>query len=285
MNKRVLIFGSGLLGKAFARYLPENFERHILTHSECDIMNMEKVRKAVSDFRPDILVNTAALSDVDYCESHSQEAFIVNAGGAGYLASAARDTGIRIVHISTDYVFDGRKDTPYSEDEEANPVSVYARSKYEGEQLVKFSGAEYLILRVQWLFGEFRETFIDKSVRRLMNGVAVDAVSDQFGSPTYVKYVVYAAARLLGKDCRGVFHIASEGVCSRYEQMIFICSLLGLDKNLVMSKKWAEFQNVAKRPNRVELSKDKLLNATGFAMPHWKEETEEYIRYKYGSEK
>ncbi|MGB9600157.1 MAG: SDR family oxidoreductase, partial [Myxococcota bacterium] len=155
MNSRILIFGDGLLGGGFKKYLPSNFERTVISHSECDIMNITGVKKVVSDYNPDIIINTAAITDVDYCENHQQEAFVVNSGGAGYIASVARDRGIKVVHISTDYVFDGKKGDRYLEDDETNPLSIYAKSKYEGEQLVSFSGANYLIVRVQWLFGEF----------------------------------------------------------------------------------------------------------------------------------
>lgn len=285
MSKKILVFGSGLLGKAFERYLPNDFECRVISHSECDIMNIDNVRRVVSEYKPDFVINTAAISDVDYCETHPNEAFIINSGGAGYVASVARDFGVRVVHISTDYVFDGRKDTAYEEDEEPKPLSIYAKSKYEGEQLVRFSGAEYLILRVQWLFGEFRETFIDKAIKRLMNGEEVDVVTDQFGSPTYVKYVVYATAMLLDKGCKGIFHIASQGICSRYEQMMFVCDTLGLKVSLLKPKIWSEFPNAAKRPKKIELSKEKLLSMTGFVMPHWKDQTDEYIKYKYRSKK
>ncbi|MCX7957936.1 MAG: dTDP-4-dehydrorhamnose reductase [Deltaproteobacteria bacterium] len=282
MNLRVLIFGRGLLGQAFARYLPENFERKVLSHSECDIMNFDEIRKEIAAFKPDILVNTSAITDVDYCEVHSREAFIVNSGGAGYIASAARDCGIGVVHISTDYVFDGKKGSPYQEEDAANPLSAYGKSKYEGEQLVSFSGADYLILRVQWLFGEFKDTFIDRAIKNLNKGEIIQAVSNQAGSPTYVKYVVYAASRLIMQNSRGIFHIASEGLCTRYEQMLYICDILKLNRNLVKPVRWDEFQNSAPRPQSIELSKLKLFNATGFRMPDWREQTEEYIKLQYG---
>jgi len=285
LNKRLLVFGDGLLGKAFEHYLPDNFSCKILSHSECDIMHIENVKKIISEFNPDFIINTAAITDVDYCEKHSQEAFIVNAGGAGYIASAARDRGIRFVHFSTDYVFDGTKKGEYSEEDEVNPLSEYAKSKYEGEQLVRFSGADYLIIRVQWLFGEFRDTFIDKAVKRLMSNERVDAIVDQYGSPTYVKYVVYATARLLSQNSRGIVHIASSDTCSRYEQMIFICNLLGLNKGLVNQRSWKDFEGSAPRPAKIELSKKRLFSLTGFQMPDWREQTEEYIKLRYGSKK
>ncbi|MCX7944962.1 MAG: dTDP-4-dehydrorhamnose reductase [Deltaproteobacteria bacterium] len=284
MNDKILIFGSGLLGKALGSYLPQNFERRIISHRECDIMNVEGLRKIVAEYSPTIIVNAAAITDVDYCETHQQEAFIVNAAGAGYVASIARDYGARLIHFSTDYVFDGSKEGLYSEDEEVNPLNTYAKSKYEGEQLVKFSGANYLIARVQWLFGEFRETFIDKSIIKLKQGEEVDAVIDQFGSPTYVKYVVYAVGRLLNTDYIGVVHISSDGVCSRYEQLMFICDLLKLQAGLVRKKKWGNFKCAAIRPHHIQLNTERLYKLTGFRLPHWKDEVKEYIMYRYGRE-
>lgn len=282
MNRRILVFGSGLLGKGIEKYLPNNFERRVVSHSECDIMDIEGVKRIVSEYNPNIIINTAAITNVDYCESHSQEAFMINSGGAGYLASVARDRGIKIVHISTDYVFDGKKDGKYLEEDEANPLSVYAQSKYEGEQLISFSGADYLIVRVQWLYGEFRDTFIDSAVKRILNNEKVDTIVDQYGSPTYVKYVVYGISRLLNVNFKGIVHIASEGICSRYEQLLYISELLNLNKSLINPTKWSDYLNRATRPRRIELSKERLFALTGYRMTEWKEETDEYITLKYG---
>jgi dTDP-4-dehydrorhamnose reductase len=281
LKKRILVFGKGLLGGAFEDYLPENFERYVLSHQECDIMNIDEVRRVTSDYRPDVIVNTAAISNVDYCESHAQEAFIVNSGGAGYIAAISRDRGIKVVHISTDYVFDGEKGDLYSEEDTTNPLSVYGKSKYEGENLVQFSGADYIIARVQWLFGEHRSTFIDRAIENIKRGERVEAVVDQYGSPTYTRYVVYAIARLINLNSKGIFHIASEGVCSRVEQLSYICDLLGLNKGLIVEKRWSDFNGAARRPYRIELSKKRLLETTGISMPDWKSQTREYILKKY----
>lgn len=283
MKRKILVFGKGLLGRAIEEYLPENFTGKVLSHKECDIMNIEEVRRITSEYKPDVIINTAAISNLEYCEAHSQEAFIVNSGGAGYIASVARDRGIKILHISTDYVFDGSKKDSYSEFDTPNPLSVYAKSKYEGENLVQFSGADYLIARVQWLFGEHRNTFVDKAVENLKGGKEIDAIIDQYGSPTYTKYVVYAISKLIGAESKGIFHIASEGVCSRVEQVRYICDVLGLDKSLIVERRWSDFTGVAKRPYRIELSKKRLLEATGFVMPDWKRQTEEYVMKNYSS--
>ena len=113
----------------------------------------------------------------------------------------------------------------------------------------------------------------------------MDAITDQFGSPTYVKYVVYATSRLFAGNHKGIIHIASSGVCSRYEQMMFICELLGLEKGLVNPVKWGDFAESALRPRKIELSKDRLYAFTGYKIPDWKEQTEEYIKLKYRSNK
>lgn len=282
MNNRILVFGDGLLGSAFGNYLPGNFIRKVVSHKDCDIMDFEGVKKIVSDFSPTVIINTAALSDVDYCERHPQEAFIINSGGAGYLASISRDRGIKLVHISTDYVFGGSQIGRYREVDPPDPVNIYAKSKYEGEQLVRFTASDFIIARVQWLFGEFRDTFIDKAITKMMNGICVDAVSDQYGSPTYVKYVVYAISKLLMGNNRGIFHISSEGLCSRVEHLEFICDVLGLDRSLIVRKRWSDFTGVARRPARIELSKDLLFSVTGYRLPDWKSQTEEYVRFRYG---
>ncbi len=283
MENRILVFGKGLLGSAFEKYLPDNIVRKVVSHNECDIMNFEDVKKIVSEFSPEVIINSAAITDVDYCENHSQEAFIINSGGAGYIASIARDRGIKIVHVSTDYVFNGTKSNQYVEEDITNPLNTYAKSKQEGEELVRFSGADFIIARVQWLFGEFRDTFLDKAIIRMINGETVNAISDQYGSPTYVKYVVYAIAKLLSGQNRGIFHIASEGVCSRVEQLNYICDLLNLNKNLIVERKWSEVQGAAPRPFRIELSKELLFKVTGYRLPDWKSQIREYVLFKYGS--
>jgi dTDP-4-dehydrorhamnose reductase len=167
--------------------------------------------------RPEWIINAAAFNDVDGAETRTEAAFAVNGAGPGHLAEVTKAVGASIVHISTDYVFDGTKGSPYTEEDAPNPLSVYARSKYEGERRVLDSGASACVLRTAWLYGRHGKNFVKAILEAAARGGPLKVVADQVGSPTATADLARAIAQLLHTPARGLFHVANTGACSRFE--------------------------------------------------------------------
>ncbi len=214
---RILLTGAeGQLG----RDLQEALSRHDLhPHSQrdLDVADSDAVSRTVHAIRPDWIINAAAYNDVDGAETAAETAFAVNGAAPGYLAEAAASVGASIVHISTDYVFDGRKGSAYTEDDAPNPLSVYAGSKYEGERRVIVSGASACILRTAWLYGRHGKNFVGAILAAAEKGGPIKVVADQVGSPTATPDLAVAIRELISSAARGLFHVTNGGACSRFE--------------------------------------------------------------------
>jgi len=214
---RILLTGAGgQLGRELQERLTGE-ELQAFDHNRLDVVDRDAARTAVEHIRPDWIINAAAYNDVDRAESEREAAFAVNARAPGYLAEAAAAAGAGLVHISTDYVFDGRKGSSYTEDDAPNPRGVYARSKYEGEQRVLGSGARACVLRTAWLYGRYGRNFVRTILAAAERGGPVRVVADQIGSPTAVADLADAITGLIRTETRGLFHVVNAGACSRYE--------------------------------------------------------------------
>lgn len=214
---RILVTGAGgQLGRELLEVLAGH-ELHGRDHGSLDITDRQAVFEAVKQLRPSWVINAAAYNDVDGAEGATELAFAVNASGPGYLAEAAARAGAEIVHISTDYVFDGRKGTPYTELDRAGPLSVYGRSKYEGELQVQSAHPSACVLRTAWLYGEFGNNFVKAILRGAETGGPLKVVADQVGSPTWTRHLAQAIGQLIQTPARGLFHVANGGSCSRFD--------------------------------------------------------------------
>ena len=214
---RILITGAGgQLGRDLQEVLAGE-QLTALDHQTLDIGNREDVVAAVRETSPAWVVNAAAFNDVDGAESNPTAAFRINADGAGYLAQAANGVGAAILHVSTDYVFDGRKGTPYVESDTPKPLSVYGRSKFLGEQRVLAANANAIVARTAWLYGRHGKNFVKSILAAAEKGGPLKVVSDQVGSPTSTADLARAIARLIKQPVRGVLHVVNAGSCSRYE--------------------------------------------------------------------
>jgi len=200
---------------------------HPFDHRQLDIADARAVQAAVDRVRPDWIINAAAFNDVDGAEQAPDQAFAVNAAGAGNLADAAAHSGAAILHVSTDYVFDGSKGSPYTEDDHPNPLGVYARTKYEGELRVLASGARAIVVRTAWLYGWHGKNFVKAILAAAERGGPIRVVADQVGSPTATRDLAEAIAGLIARKVPpplagegqggGLFHVVNGGVCSRFE--------------------------------------------------------------------
>jgi dTDP-4-dehydrorhamnose reductase len=214
---RILLTGAnGQLGRELTRILAHE-ELHANDHAALDIADREAVFHKVEAVRPAWVINAAAFNDVDGAESSAERAFAVNGAGPGHLAEAAARVSASIIHISTDYVFDGKKGEPYIEDDQPNPLSVYGRSKREGEERVLSSAASACVLRTAWLYGAQGKNFVLSILRADRAGSPLRVVSDQVGSPTWTADLAEAIGGLIQTQKRGLFHVVNAGACSRFE--------------------------------------------------------------------
>jgi dTDP-4-dehydrorhamnose reductase len=214
---KVLITGAhGQLGHDLISVLRDD-DVHATDFAELDISDRAAVATLVRALRPEWVINVAAFNDVDGAELAEGRAFAVNAVGPGNLAEAAADFGAGVVHISSDFVFDGTKGSPYTEDDRPNPLSVYARSKYEGDLRVLNSKASACVLRTAWLYGSHGKNFVKAILELAKLGKPLEVVADQVGSPTYTVDLADAIRRIIRTPARGLFHATNAGACSRFE--------------------------------------------------------------------
>jgi len=280
----ILLAGAGgQLGRDLQPAL-RGAQLHPFDHRQLDIADARAVKAAVDRVRPDWIINAAAFNDVDGAERAPDQAFAVNAAGAGNLADAAARVSASIVHISTDYVFDGAKGAPYTEDDRPNPLSVYARTKYEGEQRVLASGASACVLRTAWLYGWQGKNFVKAILAAAERGGPLRVVADQVGSPTATRDLSEAIAGLIGQGAgsaqRGLFHVVNSGACSRFE---FAKAIVG-GRVEVQPMTTAEAARVAPRPTYSALTSTRW-PATGLpALSSWEVALERFLGEKQAPE-
>lgn len=272
---RVTIFGAtGLLGKALMSEWTGD-EVTGLASSDGDIRDEKRVFELVGQSRPDWIVLAAAYTDVDGCETNRELAFDVNCAGAVNAARAARQHNSRLLFLSTDYVFDGTKTAPYNTSDPRLPQSVYGQSKAEAELQISQVLPDCCILRTSWLFGAGGKCFPDTILKLASTRPKLEVVSDQRGSPTYVKDLAGAIAQLCRKDAKGIVHATNAGECSWYEFAREIIERSGLQTNVVETSS-DKLVRPAKRPKYSVLSAERL-HTYGITMPDWRDALQRYL--------
>ena len=278
--KRVLVVGHrGMLGSALMTSLgaaASGAEVRGADLPEVDITDTRSVEAALDASRPEIVINCAAFTRVDDAESHVDEAVSVNGEGAGNVAAAAAARGTRVVHLSTDFVFDGAKDGPYLETDTPRPLSVYGRSKLEGERRVARATDDHLIVRTSWLYGPGGSNFVDTILGLARTKRELTVVTDQRGCPTYTRDLARAIWALCGADARGIVHAAGAGSCSWYE---FACEIVARSpfEAEVRPVTSEAFRRPAPRPANSVLDTTRLGQLTGYRFPHWTESLSHYL--------
>ena len=274
---RTLIFGAnGQLGRDCVVHFRNAGEIHAIGHREGDITSPETIEKVMGEFRPDIVVNAAAYTNVDGAEDDESTAFVVNETGARNVAEAAAKHGAAVLHFSTDYVFDGTKRTPYEPDDPVAPVGVYARSKLAGEIAVRVANPRHFILRTAWLYGPGGNNFVEKILRAAASRPALRVVDDEVGSPTQTYDLAEAAVALVRTDAYGTYHGANRGSCSRFEFARTIIDAAGLETPVEPCAS-SEFPTKAERPLYSVLSAAKLEAATGYVFRAWQNALTHYF--------
>ena len=246
-------------------------------HEVLDITLEDRVSDFISTHTPDIVVNCAAFTNVDKCETERENAFSVNALGPKYLAAAANKCGARVIQISTDFVFDGNGNRPYTEEDQTNPLSEYGRTKLEGERNIQSYCDSYLIVRTSWLFGHNGINFAAKMLELAEQHKELSIVTDETGSPTYTPDLAEALWILIKQKCEGVINISNDGSCSRYEWAEYIFETMGF-KIKMNPIKSSEYKRPANVPLNSTLNCQKFTTITGMQMRPWEETVESYLR-------
>jgi len=279
----ILIVGhNGMLGQDMVRAARGAGHRVTgMDFPDIDITRNDSTQKAVAQVKPQAIINCAAYTAVDACETDRDRAFAVNAEGAGLLARYADEYGCALAHFSTDYVFDGRKKSPYVESDPVNPESVYGKSKLEGELMVRKNCKRSFVFRIAWLYGTGGNNFV-KTMRTLAqkNAAAntpLRVVNDQFGTPTYTVDVCRQTLRMVNTAHFGLYHCASEGRCSWYDFAVEIVRAAGIPVR-VLPCTTAEFPRPAPRPASSVLENSGLKKLGMNLMPHWKDAFAAFLR-------
>lgn len=270
-RKVVVLGGNGQLGVALKEHFGKSCDVAAFSHKDLDICDTAALDAAFARENPWAVINAAAWTDVDGCEGNVEKAYTVNALGAENVAAAAVKAGARVAYISTDYVFDGFKNSPYTEEDEPNPLSIYGKSKLEGEILTRKAAPEALIVRSSWLFGMGRSNFVMRLFELVMVKKEITVVTDRRGTPTYTADLAEALNTLLDKGASGLFHVSNAGECSWYEYAVEILKVLGVTECTIKPVTSDTFVRPAPRPAYTVMDNGKYRGVAGKSLRPWKE--------------
>ena len=284
--KRVLVIGAkGMLGRDLLEALrstpgenrQEDFEVIGWDIEEIDIRQEASTHSKIAGVGPDIVINLAAYTDVDGCEKNRDEAFRVNAEGIKHVAKGAREVGAKVVYLSTDYIFDGKKREPYLETDLPNPLSVYGQTKLRGEEYLQKWTEDHLIIRTQWLYGRHGKNFVSSILRLAKEKPDLSIVDDQTGSPTYTVDLSRVIVALLQHGSRGTFHAVNQGACTWYTFGRSILTFSRMENVTVTPISSETLGRPAARPSYSVLDTQKLRQETGILLRPWSEALREYL--------
>lgn len=275
---KVLVTGAaGQLGReTVLAFQAQGVEVTGIDRDELDFAQPQRVAEAIASHRADWVINCAAYTQVDKAESEQDLAFAVNRDAARGVAEGVAETGGRLVHVSTDFVFAGEQSHPYREDDAAGPLGVYGQSKWEGEQAVRQVIPDAIVLRTAWVYGGHGHNFVKTMLRLAAERDELAVVDDQVGTPSWTADIVKAIASLMDANASGVFHFTDEGIASWYDfahEMVAQARGLGMP---VKAKRVRPIPTVAyptpaRRPAYSVLSKEKIRAILSYDIPHWKD--------------
>ena len=296
---KILITGSsGMLGSDLCDALGREHEiagldineaSRGMGHGSCehfykaDILNCKVISEIIEREKPDLVIHAAAWTDVDGCEQDPEKAGRINTFGTENVAKASASTGVPLMFISTDYVFDGDKKKPYIENDKTNPLNVYGKTKQKAEEIISKIMSRYVVVRTSWLFGRNGKNFVDTIISKAEKEGALKVVDDQVGTPTYTKDLATALKALIGSiepAGKETVHITNSGRCSWYEFAVRILQERGLKDVKVIPIKSSECSRPARRPSFSVLDNKKFLKMTGHRIRDWSEAVKEYINYE-----
>ena len=274
---KILITGSnGMLGHDLIEALKDNHELVLTTSRTLDITDKEQVFDFISQNKPDIVINSAAYTDVDGCEENQDLAYSVNGEGVKNLAFACREADSALLHISTDYIFNGENTRPWVEDDEIGPISVYGKSKLKGEQAILEILDKFFIVRTAWLYGVNGRNFPKTMLELAENHSQITVVYDEVGTPTYTPDLAKAISQLIETEHYGIYHITNSGSCSWCEFARYIFEVVGKDVEVIPVTA-AEFARPAPRPHYSVLENRNWIEKGFEPLRSYKEAIKEYI--------
>ena len=278
---RVAITGAtGLFGRGLVEIFSARHTVLPLTRADADITKVDKVRRVLAGLRPDVVVHPAAIPDPDICEADPAKAFLVNVEGTRHVVEAARELGVAMVQISTDAVYDGKKQAPYLESDPIDPPSVYGKTKAQADQIVQ-TLPRYWIFRVPVLFGPGKTNFVEKGLRMLAAGEEYTVASDQIGNSLYTLDGARTIMEVLESGPFGIYHLTNQGACSRLDLARLAAELAGADSRQVIGKPSDQLGRLAPRLKYSVLEMGALKRA-GIAPPRpWKEALAEYLHSRF----
>lgn len=275
----VLVTGaSGQLGQALQAIAPkyEQLQFHFAASAEADITDKENLNTVFNRVKPDFCVNAAAYTAVDKAESEVEKANSVNVTGAKNLSEICKENAVTLLHISTDFVFDGNKSTPYTEEDITNPQSIYGATKRRGEEEIEKIMDAYYIIRTSWLYSEYGNNFMKTMIRLGSERDNISVVNDQTGTPTNANDLANAILQIIrgNKNAYGIYHYSNEGMASWYDfaKKIFEFNNITIDVLPIATK---QYPTPAKRPVYSVMNKSKIKEVFGLQIPDWKESLEQ----------
>ena len=277
LSSKLLILGkNGQLGKEFCHYLKQhNITFTAYSHQELDVCDHAKTRSIILASEADILLNCTAYNKVDLAEEDEQTAYAVNALAVANLTNICANRNIKLVHFSTDYVFDGEKKQPYTEADAAKPLNIYGKSKLAGEESVsKYDNS--LILRTSWLYGKGEQNFVNKILTLLHKQQDLQVSCDEFSVPTSCNFLVSATINLLNKNLSGTYHVTNSGYCSRFTLARAICNIKAVQKFIYPAYK-ADFALAATRAKFSVMSNAKLAADLQISITDWRQELHSFL--------
>ena len=275
---KILLLGyKGMLGHDLLTTLAPDHEVIGKDIEDFDIASLKDCRSIVSETDPDIVINAAAYTDVDGCETNTETCFAVNAEGVNNIGLVCRDRNLKVVHFSTDYVFDGAKGEAYVESDTPNPINAYGRSKLQGELYLRALTDNYLIIRTAWLYGKNGKNFIKAILARAETG-KLTVVNDQIGSPTYTVDLAAAVKLLIENGHTGIFNVTNRGRCSWFEFAVKILEYAGKKDVDIQPISTQELGRKALRPAYSVLSCNKFSAACCKALGFWQIALNDYLR-------
>ncbi len=290
-NPTILVTGSnGQLGNSL-RFVSEetiSFNWIFTDIDELNISNKKHIVEFFETYNPDYLINCAAYTAVDKAEDDSQNAKLLNKTAPGYLAEICRIFNTKYIHISTDYVFDGSKNTPYNENYPVSPLGIYGKTKYEGEQTVISNNPNSIIIRTSWLYSEYGNNFVKTMIRLAAEKQSLNVIYDQTGTPTYAGDLAHAIIRIVEHNYisnewySGIYNFSNEGVCSWFDFATEIIKYVKFNC-IIKPIETDEYPSRAKRPHYSVLNKKKIKTVYKIEIPYWKDSLYKCLKHLLGA--
>ncbi len=266
-----------MLGQDLAPLLLSRHELLPVDLPEVDITDQGAMARCVETGKPDVVIHAAAFTAVDECERQPQRAYLVNSTGTRNVALACQSAGVPLLYISTDYVFDGEKDSPYLESDAPNPLSVYGKSKLEGELHLREIVSRFWIVRTSWLFGPQGKNFVQTILDRIRAGESLRVVDDQVGAPTYTEDLAAKLLEVVEKGEPGVYHVTNQGYCSWFEFSLEIARQAGVRAVSISPIPTSASERPARRPRNSRLANTRLASSGLGLLPPWTDALGRYL--------